>query len=154
MAAAVRRSGVHWEVDDIVSKAVSELTERITSDPHAFPASWFETAPGDRGQDDLRPLATTVARRRALDMLRRHYLSSRLAEPAKRVEEPEQRLLARALLRRLAALIDTLPAEDRELLATPLTDSGSLSTAERVRLHRIRRRLRDAATTSRPGNES
>ena len=65
-----------------------------------------------------------------------------------RAVQPRERLHgldARQMLAALAGYIDELSYEDRHLLLAAVdgdcTDNGSLSSAQRVKLHRLRRRL-------------
>ena len=145
MRRAVRRAGVHWDVEEIVSKAMAELTERLTNAPAGYPESWFslDDEPPQTDSDKLRHLATTVARRRAYDVLRHHYVRSRLDRPPPVTHDDlEPRLWARERLKQVAEFMSTLTEEERELLATSVENGHQLSNAERVRLHRLRSRIR------------
>lgn len=144
---AVRRRVLIGSSQDTLAEVAAELTRRLKTAAAEYPASWFGGAvPPESDQHLFRGLVFRILERRIADELRRAYLRRRgtseaLDEQAAATRDPETLAAAREKLRRLAEKIEELPADDRELLYAVGDGAQHLLPRDRVRLHRLRRRL-------------
>ena len=125
------------------ARAAEELTQE-TFYRACFAALRF------RGESSVRTWLFGIARRVLLEHLRRRQREQPTAEPADAPDPPRsdderidlERAVARLSIedRELLMLVDVLGMEPREVAET----MGIEGSAARVRLHRARRRLRDA----------
>ncbi len=130
--------------NEVVEQAAVELSARLPAEQEQYPASWF-TSEGPQAEQDITSyhgLVWTIVRRRLQDRLRSDYLqrlpSNESVSPSPNLENV---IDARRLLAALAARINRLPVEDRELIAKATDSDDVLTGSERIRLHRLRRKL-------------
>lgn len=143
--------------DELVNQTLSDLSHRILTGPSGVPSSWFGSAPPEQRDDQayLFRLARTILKRRIVDLFRRRAkewtntvrdedLLVAIPSPA---VGTERQMLATQMLRICVAALADMSEEDRELFAYLTGMSGSasrsFSDAERKRLQRMRRRLKD-----------
>jgi hypothetical protein len=143
-----RRLGPHDALDAVAAVHESLAVQFATREFAAAHPTWSGHAvPLSDQVAEFDRVLWRLARLRLLDELRRLYLRKRsvpLDDALVAGERTEARIEAREYLRRLAELVEALPADDRELLSLASDASGGpmhMTNADRVRLHRLRKML-------------
>lgn len=132
--------------EDVVAEVSRELVEMLRSRPKEFPESWTDPVePPEAEARAFRSLVWLVTRRRMYDEIRREYLRARTDVSVGQTAEqasPEAWIDARRFLVSLARRIDALSAAERDLLTAGTEEQiAAMSATDRVRLHRLRRKL-------------
>ncbi|HEY8209067.1 MAG TPA: hypothetical protein VIG99_16365 [Myxococcaceae bacterium] len=133
---------------EVVDAMAAELAERFQANRRHYPAVWFrEVAPEPKLTAAYLELLRTIALRRSYDYLRAEYRRRRLLPALEehlrdegRHPSLERTVDARKFLGALAAELEKLTVAERELLMKG-DRLQPASGSERIRLHRLRRRL-------------
>jgi hypothetical protein len=148
-----------WSADheDLLGDALLGLTLRIRQHASSLPQSWFGSAPPQDEDDQLYlyRLAMIILRRRIADLFRRRAslpksLTTIEGTPDvadKNTAIPERQITLTRVLEVTRAVLDEMPAEDRDLIALVSGEDRfrkALDARERQRLSRARKQLRNA----------
>lgn len=133
---------------EVVDAMGAELAERFQVNRRQYPAPWFqEVAPEPKLTVAYLELVRTIALRRSYDFLRAEYRRKRLMPALEehlrdegRPPSVERTVDARKFLGALVAELEKLTVAERELLMKG-DRLQPASGSERIRLHRLRRRL-------------